>query len=84
MIKFLLLFIIWFTYSESAFAVGSIIAGAIFSGIAGAAVATAIVGFAINMVASMIISKIFAPNSPNQQSQGTKCWKPSASAACWR
>jgi hypothetical protein len=69
MIKFLLLFIIWFTYTNPSFAVGSIIAGAIFSGIAGAAVATAIVGFAINMVASMIISKIFAPNSPNQQSE---------------
>jgi len=27
------------------------------------------IGFAINMVASMIISKIFAPNSPNQQSE---------------
>lgn len=63
MIKFLLLFIIWFTYTASAFAVGSIIAGALlFTG-----VQAAIVAFAINMVASMIISKIFAPNLPNQQ-----------------
>lgn len=63
MIKFLLLFIVWFTYTAPAFAVGSIIAGALLL----TGVQAAIVAFAINMVASMIISKIFAPNSPNQQ-----------------
>jgi hypothetical protein len=65
MIKFLLLFIVWFTYSIPAVAVGSIIAGALL--LTGAQ--AAIVAFAINMVASMIISKIFAPNLPNQQTE---------------
>jgi hypothetical protein len=65
MIKFLLLFIIWFTYTLPAFAVGSIIAGALLlSGFE-----AMVVAFAINMVASMIISKIFAPNLPNQQTE---------------
>lgn len=69
MIKFLLLFIIWFTYCSPAFAVGSIIVGAIFSGALVGTVAGAVIAFAINMVASTIISKLFAPNLPNQNQQ---------------
>jgi hypothetical protein len=69
MIKFLLLFIIWFTYAMPALAVGSIIVGSIASGILVGTVTGAVLAFAINMVASMIISKIFAPNAPNQQTE---------------
>lgn len=65
MIKFLLLFIVWFTYSMPTLAVGSIIASSLLL----YGTQAAIVAFAINMVASMIISKIFAPNLPNQQSE---------------
>jgi hypothetical protein len=65
MIKFLLLFIIWFTYSMPAFAVASLILTTAFA----ATTTGMIVAFAINMVATMIISKIFAPNIPNQQTE---------------
>jgi hypothetical protein len=65
MIKFLLLFIVWFTYCSPAFAVASLILSTAFL----ATTAGAITAFAINMVATMIISKIFAPNSPNQNQQ---------------
>jgi hypothetical protein len=69
MIKFLLLFIIWFTYSIPALAVGSIIVTAVAGSVFAATVAGAVIAFTINMVASMILSKIFAPNAPNQQSE---------------
>jgi hypothetical protein len=65
MIKFLLLFIIWFTYTAPAFAVASLILTSAFL----ATTAGMITAFAINMVATMIISKIFAPNTPNQNQQ---------------
>lgn len=65
MIKFLLLFIVWFTYCSPAFAVASLILSTAFL----ATTAGAITAFAINMVATMIISKIFAPNTPNQNQQ---------------
>ena len=65
MIKFLLLFIIWFTYSAPVFAVASLILTTAFA----ATTTGMIVAFAINMVATMIISKIFAPNVPNQNQQ---------------
>lgn len=65
MIRFILLFLIWFLYCSEALAIGSAIAIAI--GLSGTA--ATIVGFAINMVASAIVSKIFAPDLPNQQAQ---------------
>jgi hypothetical protein len=69
MIKFTLLFLIWMSTTLTAFAVGGIIAGSIFGGVLAGTFAGAVLAFTINMVASMIISKIFAPNSPNQQSE---------------
>ena len=65
MIRFILLFLIWFLYCSEALAAGSIIAGALgLSGFFGA-----VVGFAINMVASTIISSLFAPKQPSLNDQ---------------
>jgi len=63
MIRFILLCLIWFSFSMPAEAIGSIIAGAAVLGLEGW-VATA-VAFAINMVVSTIVSKLFAPDIPN-------------------
>lgn len=64
MIRFILLTLLWMTYSTPVFAVGSIIASAILAqGTAAWIVST--VAFAINLVASSIISKAFAPDVPN-------------------
>lgn len=64
--RFALLFLIWmFGYIANANAIGSLIVGAIAPSLVGTWAATAI-AFAINMVASTIISKVFAPDLPNQ------------------
>jgi len=61
MIRFILLCLIWITFTLPAEAIGSTIAAALlFTG-----TQAAIVAFAINMVVSMVVSKIFAPDSPN-------------------
>jgi hypothetical protein len=57
MIRFILIFLIWFLYCSEAFAAGSIIAAAI--GLSG--FTATVVGFAINMIASTIVSSLFAP-----------------------
>jgi hypothetical protein len=67
MFRFLLLVLIWFLFATPAFAIGSIIVSTFFVGMTGFA-ATA-VAFAINMVASSIISKIFAPDAPTGGNQ---------------
>jgi hypothetical protein len=65
MIVFIINFFIFFLLCAPAYAIGTIIATAILSaGTAGWIVST--VAFAINMVASSILSKIFAPDAPNQ------------------
>jgi hypothetical protein len=68
MIKFVLLFITLSTFTASAFAVGTIIATAIFAEIAVSAYVITATAFAINMIASSIISKAFF--SPNQSADG--------------
>jgi hypothetical protein len=70
MIRFILIFTIWFFYCAEALAAGSIIAAAI--GLSG--FAATVVGFAINMVASSIVSSIFAPKPPSAGNfdQGTQ------------
>jgi hypothetical protein len=65
MIRFILLFLIWFLYCSEALAAGSIIAGAIASSLGLSAFATTVLGFAINMVASTIVSTLFAPKPPS-------------------
>jgi hypothetical protein len=70
MIRFILLFTIWFFYCSETLAAGSIIAAAI--GLSG--FAATVVGFAINMIASSIVSSIFAPKPPSAGNfdQGTQ------------
>ena len=64
-VLFFINFLLFFFLCTEAWAIGSIIVGAIgLSGFAATAVA-----FAINMVASSIISKVFAPDLPNEQAQ---------------
>lgn len=64
MLRFILLFLLWFLFAEPAFAIGSIIATQVLGMAVGAWTTTA-VAFAINMVASTIISQLFAPDAPN-------------------
>jgi len=64
MINFIINFLIFFTICTDAYA-GSFIAVKVIGLAAGSFAATA-VAFAINMVASSIISKIFAPSAPGQ------------------
>ena len=61
MIRFILLCLIWFTFTLPAEAIGSTIAAALLL----TGTQAAIVAFAINMVVSMVVSKLFAPDSPN-------------------
>jgi len=62
MIVFIINFLLFFLLCDQAFAIGSIVASAmLLSGWQ-----AAVVAFAINMVASSIISKVFAPSLPNQ------------------
>ena len=62
---FFINFLLFFFLCTPAWAIGSIIAVAVL----GAGTAATILGFAINMVVSSIVSKIFAPDLPNQQDQ---------------
>jgi hypothetical protein len=61
-VLFIINFLIFFFMASPAFAIGSIVALVIT-----AYQTSAVFAFAINMVASAIISKVFAPDSPNQQ-----------------
>jgi hypothetical protein len=61
MIRFILIFLIWFLYCSEALAAGSIIAAAI--GLSG--FTATVVGFAINLIASTIVSTLFAPKPPS-------------------
>ncbi|CAB4133895.1 hypothetical protein UFOVP263_42 [uncultured Caudovirales phage] len=61
MVKFIALCLVWLLWSSPAYAIGTIIATAM----ALYGTEAAIVAFAINMVVSMVISKIFAPDIPN-------------------
>lgn len=61
MIRFILLCLIWLTFTLPAEAIGSTIAAALLL----TGTQAAIVAFAINMVVSMVVSKLFAPDSPN-------------------
>jgi hypothetical protein len=65
MINFIINFILFFTVCTDAYAGGFIAVNVI--GLAAGSFAAAAVGFAINMVASSIISKIFAPSMPGQE-----------------
>jgi len=53
----------WLFFSMPAEAIGSIIVGAT---LFGSATLATVAAFAINMVVSMVISKVFAPDTPNQ------------------
>jgi hypothetical protein len=65
MIAFIINFLLFFLLCTPAYAIGSLVAGAIFGGtMAGWAVAA--IGFAINMVVSSVVSKLFAPSMPGQ------------------
>lgn len=65
MIRFFSLFLLWFLTAIPVLAAGSVIAAAI--GLSG--VAAAVTAFAINMVISSVISKIFAPTPPSASTQ---------------
>jgi hypothetical protein len=64
MINFIINFLIFFTICTDAYAGGFIAVKVI--GLAAGSFAAAAVGFAINMVASSILSKVFAPSMPGQ------------------
>lgn len=64
MLKFIALCLVWLSWSAPAFAVGSIIATAVLAQGTAAWIVSS-VAFAINMVASMVISKLLAPDIPN-------------------
>ena len=66
-IVFIINCLLFFILSEPAFAAGSIIAGIILKGAASWVISA--VAFGINMVISSVVSKVFAPNLPNQQEQ---------------
>ena len=71
MIKFFLLFLVWFTFALNAEAAGSIIASAVFAGVL-SATTISVIAFAINIVLSSIIAKAFAPDSPQSGSQDSQ------------
>jgi hypothetical protein len=64
MINFIINFLIFFTICTDAYAGGFIAVSVL--GLAAGSFTAAVVAFAINMVASSIISKIFAPSMPGQ------------------
>ena len=66
-IVFIINFLLFFILSEPVYAAGSIIAGIILKGAASWVISA--VAFGINMVISSVVSKVFAPNLPNQQEQ---------------
>jgi hypothetical protein len=65
MINFIINFLLFFTVTNDAIAGGAIVAAVVGKAFA-ATVVGQVVAFAINMVASSIISKIFAPSAPGQ------------------
>jgi hypothetical protein len=65
MINFIINFLIFFTATNDAIAGGAIVAAVVSKAFA-ATIVGQVVAFAINMVASSIISKIFAPSAPGQ------------------
>ena len=65
MINFIINFLIFFTMTNDAIAGGAIVA-AVVGKVFAATVVGQVVAFAINMVASSIISKIFSPSAPGQ------------------
>ena len=65
MINFIINFLLFFTVTNDAIAGGAVV-GALVSKAFAATVMGQIIAFGINMIASSIISKIFAPNIPNQ------------------
>jgi hypothetical protein len=64
-VLFIINFFIFFLLCTDAWAIGSIIATAVF----GAGIAASIAGFAINMIVSSVISKLFAPSPPSLADQ---------------
>ena len=65
MINFIINFLLFFTVTNDAIAGGAIVAAVVGKAFA-ATIVGQVVAFAINMVASSIISKIFAPSAPGQ------------------
>jgi hypothetical protein len=65
MINFIINFLIFFTMTNDAIAGGAIVAAVVSKAFA-ATIVGQVIAFAINMVASSIISKIFAPSAPDQ------------------
>jgi hypothetical protein len=71
MFRFLLLVLIWFSFATPALAIGSLIVSVIAPSLIGTFAATAM-AFAINMVASTIVSKLFAPDMPTGGNQAAQ------------
>jgi hypothetical protein len=67
MIAFIINFFIFFLLCTDAWAIGTIIAGSAVLGLSG--IAASIAAFAINMVVSTVISKLFAPSPPSLSNQ---------------
>jgi hypothetical protein len=65
MINFIINFILFFTICTDAYAGGAIVA-AVVGKVAAKTIVGKVMAFAINMVASSIVSKIFAPSMPGQ------------------
>jgi hypothetical protein len=60
---------LFFFISTEALAVGTVIAGAVLGAAASGTFLYGVIAFGVNMVVSAVISKVFAPNLPNQQDQ---------------
>ena len=67
MIAFIINFFIFFFLCTDAWAIGTIIAGSAVLGLSG--IAASITAFAINMVVSTVVSKLFAPSPPSLANQ---------------
>jgi len=67
MIAFIINFFIFFLLCTDAWAIGTIIAGSAVLGLSG--IAASITAFAINMVVSTVVSKLFAPSPPSLANQ---------------
>jgi hypothetical protein len=66
MINFIINFLIFFTITNDAIAGGAIVAAVVGKAFA-ATIVGQVIAFAVNMVASSIISKMFAPSAPGQE-----------------
>jgi hypothetical protein len=67
MIAFIINFLIFYFLCTEAWAIGTIIAGSAVLGLTG--IAASITAFAINMVVSTVVSKLFAPSPPSLSNQ---------------